>query len=70
MCKHAVKKLPHPSRHVLDQYKTQKICNLGITNPSTKYLKNVQNPILTYLAKNTDFSVSLAFKSIIESRII
>ena len=51
MCKHAVKKLPHPSRHVLDQYKTQKICNLGITNPSTKYLKNVQNPILTYLAK-------------------
>ena len=30
----------------------------------------LKKPILAYLAKTTDSSISLAFKSIIESRII
>ena len=30
MCKHAVKKLPHPLRYVPDPYKTQQICNKAV----------------------------------------
>ena len=34
------------------------------------FKKCLKNPILTYLAKITDFSISLAFKSAIEPRVI
>ena len=41
-----------------------------LTNPLTKYLKDAQKTHFNLFGKPTDFSLSLAFKSIIESRIM
>ena len=40
MCKHAVKKLPYLLRYVLDQYKSQQMCDKAILE-SVEILKSV-----------------------------